>query len=174
MSGISKGHAEILRREGRLDEGSKSPYQKPDIAIGIDPGYRTGLAIVNRTTRRLMVWETLKEPDDIFDHDIEEAVKESGAQTVYIQVPVKLGGKLAWFPGKGKASPAALVKNAMLAGWFAGFFEAQGYKVIPVPPRRGTGLKRSPALWRADWKWEGRLPSEHVRDAAEIAMTKEE
>jgi len=92
----------------------------------------------------------------------ELGLKPDEIKAAFCQTPIFKGKTPIWH-----RSPVSLMKNTFLTAWIIGWLEGKGVKVIQISPQAGTA-KRPLALWRRDWKWDGRC-SQHARDAADIA-----
>ncbi len=138
--------------------------------VGIDPGITaTGLAMVTAPDT-LVFTATLKAPlvEDVLAVVRHWAYQETEHVTsVVMQVPFE----------KDKPAPY-WSKSAIAFGrhcWFcAELYRAlydAGYHVIRQLPMPNMGLKRPVGVWRVEWNWPKgkRVPSEHARDAAQIA-----
>ena len=133
--------------------------------IGLDPGLvATGIASIRgdvcvfaATIRTGLIVDAIKELSQ-FQINVPVAV----------QVPCRDGQKSPRFHGGGGMS---LVRHALFCGEIIGRLRAHGYRVIEVSALdcRRAPMKLDAKLWCAAWHWTGTPPSEHARDAAEIA-----
>jgi hypothetical protein len=137
--------------------------------IGIDPGYRTGIAIVSVAgVFCSLIRAYTCSSRDVFGLLASEASCPD-LQVCAVQTPIMPGKTARWH--RGDRSGVGLAKNAALAGEIIGFLRGRGYEVIAVPPGRGHGMKSQAAF---DMAFGNRIPSgrisEHARDAAMLAL----
>jgi len=133
--------------------------------MGVDPGYQTGLAVVDVRQERVLKMLTVGKDERFALNDIlEEMVTSYGTQAAVVQVPMFPTGKTPrWHP-----SPISLAKNAQFAGGIAGFLEGLGLEVRREPPRPRSGMKMPRALFVRAFGCDG---SEHARDAVMLALS---
>lgn len=136
------------------------------IVVGVDPGFKTGIAVVDTAGPRLDYQHTLTAWDDIADtlHSLDARYFPSGPQWVVIQTPIFEGKTPRW-----NKSPISLVKNGFLAGRIAGYCQGLGWKIMLMPPKRKSGMKMSAELFKEVFQYGDRT-SQHVRDAANLAL----
>jgi len=135
------------------------------IVLGVDPGYQTGLAIVDVREERVLRLMTVGPDERVALNDIlTEMVTGYGAQVAVVQVPMFPSGKTP----RWNRSPVSLAKNAQLAGRIAGFLEGLGLDVRREPPKPRRGMKMPRALFVRAFGCDG---SEHARDAAILALS---
>lgn len=133
--------------------------------LGVDPGYQTGLAVVDVRRELVLRLMTVGPKERFALTDIlEEMVKGYEAQAAVVQVPMFPVGKTP----RWHRSPISLAKNAQLAGRIAGFLEGLGLDVRQDPPSPRRGMKMPRALFVRAFGVDG---SEHARDAAVLAMS---
>lgn len=73
--------------------------------------------------------------------------------------------KARYYGEGGRSRARGVGVNEGIRQAIASYAETLGLRVVEV---RARG-KIPAEAWRAAWKWKGRLPSEHARDAAELA-----
>lgn len=147
------------------------------IVIGVDPGAMTGLAVVadgQLTDAVTIPWRTApsSEPGAGVKAWLREAREAGQSMKVIVEVPVAGYFERRGVSRRGQYRIAQNVGECRAkAEVIAGFCEGLGYTVIRKSPIRG-GTKRAIALatWRAIFKWVGRAPSSHARDAAVLAL----
>jgi len=87
-----------------------------------------------------------------------------------IQVPFILGDE-AKVPVWNRKSSVSLAKQAAAAYRLVGALENWARApVVVVPPLRGIGAKMPVSVWAKVFRYAGRMPSEHARDAAAVAV----
>ncbi len=142
----------------------------PRHALGVDPGLRTGLAVVELRSQRLVYQTTDSWPDAI--DAMTTLIRAYRPDRVVIERPA--GG---WY-GKGNMYRARCVgavqqKADDMVAFARREIERFGIGckvVVRRPVRSGTKRSMSVATWRAAIKCAGRTPNEHVRDAAYAAL----
>ena len=144
------------------------------VRIGVDPGSTTGIAVIieggGLHSAKSLDWDGdgtkikayLRLMWDIYGR----------GTLVVIEIP-----GAGFFPREG-LSQGVQRKIAMNVGQcvaraseVAAYCEGLGFTVVKRRPMRG-GTKRalSGETWRGIFKWQGRLPSNHARDAAMLAL----
>ncbi len=147
------------------------------IILGIDPGYQTGLALVDLIDPqrpRILAQKTVqpKHPMDVFaaidKFGLPQWTDEMGFA---VQVPFMPGNKVPRFH-PGDTSGISISKNAAMSYFIWGLLEGRRLPVTAVPPKPGMGMKMSEQLWRHLFQFTKRI-SEHARDAAMLALNAE-
>jgi len=145
---------------------------KRSAILGVDPGYRTGLAYVSvPDLPTLDIAMTCASADAIGVMDAILTEKHPGSTNLIcaVQTPIMAGKTARW--NRGDRSGIGLAKNAALAGEIIGWLRGRGYDVLAIPPTRGMGAKSALAFNAA---FGNRIPSgrisEHARDAAMLAL----
>lgn len=134
--------------------------QPAHLLIGIDPGTKTGLAIMDARTGQFLSIETL--PIHIAMLRVAEAKRDHPAA---VHVIVEDARQRKWLPknsGREKLQGAGSIKRDC-AIW-EGYLAYLGLPYLMRPPRPGT-TKWGKAYWQKTTGWKGRT-SEHARDAA--------
>lgn len=140
--------------------------------IGIDPGSSTGIALMENG--RLVVCKTIQWEED--GSEVRTAIFVACMDRKDVLVVIERPG-VGIYPRPGQ-SARAMMRIARSVGQLqertsqlSAYCRALGCEVREVPPARG-GTKRAwtPDAWRAAFAWSGRLPSNHARDAALLAM----
>jgi hypothetical protein len=138
--------------------------------LGIDPGAMTGLALLDGGRPVSLQTRAWGEDGSEVKGWVREALEAWGAFMVVVEIPpkgyfmrnvsVRANCRISGNVGECRAKAAEI----------AAFCEGLGLTVMRTPPiRGGTKRKVSEAIWRARFKWEWRLPSNHARDAACLA-----
>lgn len=132
--------------------------------IGVDPGcVATGWAVIRDGA--LVACGTLRTGN--VSSALVEIARTHNCQVAGVQVPCVRGKRAPFFRRIGRM---ALVRHAQLCGEIVGALRAGGITVLDIAPQDCRGAtKRRRTYWLAAWNWRGRTPSEHARDAAEIA-----
>lgn len=145
--------------------------------LGIDPGSRVGLAIIDRQ-RCVCAQTDIWGGEDYFRSRLNTWVRDIGISIEGIERVVIEQPPAAIFPRSGQ-SARAMSKIARNVGQLQErteairrACEACGLKVTMCPPRREmTKRKLSAEQWAKMFSWTGkRVPSSHARDAACIAF----
>ncbi len=142
--------------------------------LGIDPGYLTGVCHIAKQNGqwRIRGHHTWRSDRILTELDTCTLALSScpDSLTVAIQTPFFAGKTPRFF--KGDKSGVSFAKQAALAERIAGWCEGKGFHVVRVPPLRKSGMKANPVVWRSQFTWPEwkRLPSQHARDAAMIAL----
>ena len=132
------------------------------IYIGIDPGTHTGVAIWDKTSRRLELVDTMTitKAIELVKANVELAKSFGGELVVYIED----ARKRTWFgsSNREKLQGAGSVKRDC-AIWET-FCEELGVECRKIAPKHNT-TKLTASQFRVLTNWAGRT-SEHSRDAA--------
>ena len=132
-----------------------------DIVLGVDPGYLTGVAVVQGDS---VTWAgTYRADDDALWARLHEFAAH--VRRAVVQTPIFDGGRKT---PRWHKSPISLAKNAALSGEIIGFLRGLGLRVEACPPKHGTGMKMSAKTFEAAY---GVKCSEHARDAAMLAFS---
>lgn len=151
---------------------------EPLLVLGVDPGCETGMALVRIDgSRPRVLWQmTARSREELHEavYDTQDEEDEQGypcqeeeyaCHRAVIQTPIFAGKTPRW-----NRSPISLAKHALTVGYLEGFFKGLGFDVQMVPPKRGAGMKMSPEMFKMIFDFEGRMPSQHARDAANLAL----
>lgn len=139
------------------------------IIMGIDPGACSGIACVDTVKQCILMQTTVYKCHKRLSNwplIIKNLLGQWQPDMVIIQSPVCGGSSPVW-----NRNAAALLKNANLAEAMMQEVARFEFPVRKVPPRRGSGCKMNLQMWRKIFQWEGKLPSEHARDAACLCLT---
>lgn len=134
--------------------------------IGIDPGTHTGVAVWDKTSRRLEVVDTMTitRALELVTANVELCKAFGGEVVVFIED----ARKRSWFGLSGceKLQGAGSVKRDC-AIWET-FCEELGVECRKIAPKHNT-TKLSPSQFKVLTNWQGRT-SEHSRDAAMLVF----
>lgn len=130
--------------------------------IGIDPGVTTGLAVHDRTTRRLVLVESMTILQAM---DRVRSLVDSGAVHMAVYEDARLR---TWFGAKGREAlqgAGSIKRDCVIWSEFLG---GLGIAFKAVKPQAG-GTKWSAAQFAKLTGWSGRT-NEHARDAAMLVF----
>ena len=151
------------------------------IILPIDPGYDTGLAVVDTKAEKVLWHKTVTGGwkkrniivETVWIASMEMRLRRPSAYiTVFLIQNPMAHKKIPSFNYSGKQSPISLAKNIGLSSYIYGRIdEASGTrcKVRIIPPQRGKGMKMDKALFNRLHP-EAAGCSEHVRDAVNMAL----
>ena len=134
------------------------------LVLGVDPGAHIGVALVETDAGELLWQRTYRRFDD-FIGDADRKPLTSMSMKAVVQTPIFEHGKTP----RWNKSAISLVKNAYTSGLVVGYLTGLFMRVQTEPPRRNAGMKMSAELFAKAFKYDERC-SEHVRDAANLAM----
>jgi hypothetical protein len=144
--------------------------------LGIDPGTgkrRCGLALVSGG--KLFRHKTVDGKDAITHavaihmvYHFDRCVIEKPRLGVIYAKHLTKSNKVISEAGRAKLA-MNVGQNIQLTNDITRALEGIGVKVKQVPPKN-KATKWRKEYWAAVFKWEGRVPSEHARDAAVIAL----
>ena len=137
------------------------------IVIGVDPGARTGFAVVD--DGRLVAASTHRA--EMAAVALSGHIMEYEVGFVAIEIP---GAGIYARPGQNARAMCRIARNVgqcqERAEQLCRMAEQMGCEVVRVHPKRGGTKRAWPAtVWRSHFCWVGRMPSNHARDAALLA-----
>ena len=150
------------------------------IILAIDPGYNTGLAVVDTKAGKVLWHKTVtggwKARTKIINeiHSVLMYPEEHDAiHLTLVQSPMAQD-KIPSYNYSGKQSPISLAKNIGLSCYIFGFVDGidcitQSHGIKLIPPQRGKGMKMDASLFYKIHP-EVKRCSEHVRDAVNMAL----
>ena len=135
--------------------------------MGIDPGYRTGIAIVTLERSLISYQHTVNSDAAVAEVDrlVSEWTKHVPLYAV-VQSPIFQTGKTPCW----NESPVSLMKNAALSHEIIGFLRGRGVDVQVRQPTRNMGMKMDGRMFARVYNFDGRI-SEDARDAVNLAMS---
>lgn len=141
------------------------------ICLGIDPGSRTGLAIVDQRTSRVLALATV-DHERAFEAALALAQKHR-PEAILIERPCAFGLFRERWRDAASARAAAHIERCVgqcqeRSDELVRRFREAGYRVEQVAPGK-RAFKHSRAFFEQLTGWKG-ASSEHSRDAAAIAM----
>jgi len=137
--------------------------------IGVDPGTRTGLAVLVDQT--LVRCQTFNHEDLHFALSL--CIQEYAPDLIAVETP---GPGIFVRPGANVYAMRRIARNvgqcqarADEVYRLACFLLHKDHVITKRPVRGGTKRAWTPQMWRAAFGWTGRMPSNHARDAALLA-----
>lgn len=146
--------------------------------MGIDPGNKTGIAVVDKGKIVFINQYVKKDAYDVCT----TIAKDYKVATVAIEQP-RLGvlyARMGVFSKGGQIKQAQNIgQNIEFTNWLMAKFKEEGFFVLAIAPERKRKRSLGSTKWDTDvwcrvFNWgSGRVPGEHARDAAIIAYLNE-
>lgn len=140
---------------------------KQTLYIGIDAGTHTGIAVWNKTDRRLQMVETMTITQAI-DFVKETAIRSAVLGTCEVIVFLEDARKRTWFGRSGREQLQGAGSIKRDCSIWETFCDELGVECRKIAPKHNT-TKLTASQFKVLTNWAGRT-SEHARDAAMLVF----